>query len=225
MKKTLALALAAALLYLTPSVPVSINSLAASTKFYTAANPIPNRYIVVLATTDLSPVATPAATPVSSKGSAASVSATMAMAVDSSSAVITEPAPDPGVVATATSLTSTYGGTFSVTWSAALKGFKLNSTEAQAIAMSGDSQVAFIVQDGAIAVGSPDSEPIIMTPDPGAFQNPQPSASWGLDRIDQRTSQLNNYYEYHNNGEGVNAYVIDTGILPTHWEFQGRAKN
>jgi subtilisin family serine protease len=222
MKKTLALVLAAALLYLAPSPPVSIKSLAASSKFYTAANPIPNRYIVVLATTDLSPVATPAATPVSSKASAASVSA-MAMSVDSSSAVIAEPAPDPGVVATATNLTSTYGGTFSGTWSLALKGFRLNATEAQAIAMSGDSQVAFIVQDGAIAVGTPDTDPIIMTPDPGAFQNPQPRASWGLDRIDQRTQPLNNFYEYHNNGEGVNAYIIDTGILPTHWEFRGRA--
>ena len=120
MKKTLALALAAALLYLTPSAPVSINSLAASTKFYTAANPIPNRYIVVLATTDLSPVATPAATPVSSKTSVTSVSAMSAMALDSSSVAVAEPAPDPGVVATATSLTSTYGGTFSTTWSAAL---------------------------------------------------------------------------------------------------------
>ncbi len=225
MKKTLALALAAALLYLTLSAPVSIKSLAASTKFYTAANPIPNRYIVVLATTDLSPIATPAATPVSGKASAASVSAMSAMALDSSSvAVVAEPAPDPGVVATATSLTSTYGGTFSTTWGVALKGFRLNATEAQAIAMSGDSQVAFIVQDGAIAVGTPDTDPIIMTPDPGAFQNPQPRASWGLDRIDQRPPQLNNFYEYHNNGEGVNAYVIDTGILPTHWEFQGRAR-
>lgn len=226
MKKTLALVLAAALLYLTPSNPLSIKSpaLAASTKFYTAANPIPNRYIVVLATTDLSPIATPAATPVSGKASAASVSTMSATALDSSSvAVVAEPAPDPGVVATATSLTSTYGGTFSTTWSVALKGFRLNATGTQAIAMSGDSRVAFIVEDGAIAVGSPDSEPIIMTPDPGAFQNPQPRASWGLDRIDQRTRPLNNFYEYHNNGEGVNAYIIDTGILPTHWEFQGRA--
>ena len=225
MKKTLALVLAAALLYLTPCNPLSIKSpvLAASTKFYTAANPIPNRYIVVLATTDLSPVATPAATPVSGKASAVSASMS-AMALDSNSmAVVAEPAPDPGVVATATSLTSTYGGTFSKTWSAALKGFRLSATEAQAIAMSGDSQVAFIVQDGAIAVGSPDSEPIIMTPDPGAFQNPQPRASWGLDRIDQRPQQLNGFYTYHNTGEGVNAYIIDTGILPTHWEFQGRA--
>jgi subtilisin family serine protease len=227
MKKTLALVLAAALLYLTPCGPLSIKSpaLAASTKFYTAANPIPNRYIVVLATTDLSPIATPAATPVSGKASAASVSTMSAMVLDSDSvAVVAEPAPDPGVVATATSLTSTYGGTFSTTWSVALKGFRLSATGAQAIAMSGDSRVAFIVEDGAVAVGSPDSEPIIMTPDPDADLNPQPHASWGLDRIDQRGLPLDQHYAYNNNGEGVNAYVIDTGILPTHYEFRGRAE-
>jgi subtilisin family serine protease len=153
-----------------------------------------------------------------------SASASSAMSIDSSSmAVLAEPAPDPGVVATATALTSTYGGTFSLTWSAALKGFRLHSTESQAIAMSQDSQVAFIVQDGAIAVGTPDNDPIGMAPDPGAFQNPQPRAPWGLDRIGQHYLPLDKTYSYTNDGAGVNAYVIDSGILTTHWEFQGRA--
>src|SRR6185503_2688993 len=163
MRKLLALLLAAAFLYLAPFAPLSIKSqaLVATSKFQTVANPIPGRYIVVLATTDLTPIAAPApapkaATPVSAKTLSAS-----ALALDSSSeSFVASPAPmpadDPQVVATATDLTATYGGTFSSTWSAALKGFRLHSTEAQAISMSGDSRVAFIVQDGAIAVVSPD---------------------------------------------------------------------
>jgi subtilisin family serine protease len=51
----------------------------------------------------------------------------------------------------------------------------------------------------------------------------QTPATWGLDRIDQRTLPLNNIYTYNYTGTGVNAYIIDTGILPTHNEFGGRA--
>jgi len=228
MRKTLALLLAAAVLYLAPSAPRSIKSqtLVATSKFYTVANPIPNRYIVVLANTDLSPVADSAATPKSATPvSTKDFSAAAAISPDfSSTSFVATPVPaDPVVVATATDLTSTYGGTFSSTWSTALKGFRLHSTEAEAINMSGDSRVAFIVQDGAIAVGTPDGDPIVMMPDPGAFMNPQPRASWGLDRINQRYLPLDELYAYQNEGVGVNVYVIDTGILPTHSEFRDRA--
>src|ERR1700754_796203 len=235
MRKTLALLLAAGFLYLVPSHPVSVKSqsLAATSKFQTVANPIPDRYIVVLATTDLSPIATPAPTPVqaapkgaqaSSASSQASVAAVILPDLIGQQFVASPIPDDPVVVATATNLTATYGGTFSITWSNALKGFRLNSTEAEAIAMSGDSRVAFIVQDGAIAVGTPDGEPIVMVPDENIeFRHPQPNASWGLEGIDQRYLPLDTNYEYQNNGQGVNVYVIDTGILPTHWEFSDRA--
>jgi len=44
-----------------------------------------------------------------------------------------------------------------------------------------------------------------------------------LDRIDQQLLPLNNTYNYNNDGSGVSAYVIDTGIRITHTEFGGRA--
>ena len=51
----------------------------------------------------------------------------------------------------------------------------------------------------------------------------QPSPPWGLDRIDQRSLPLNAAYTYTGTGAGVTAYVIDTGIRPTHTQFGGRA--
>ena len=53
----------------------------------------------------------------------------------------------------------------------------------------------------------------------------EPSPSWGLDRIDQRTLPGNNIYSYSTTGEGVDAYVVDSGILTTHSQFTGRIKN
>ena len=53
----------------------------------------------------------------------------------------------------------------------------------------------------------------------------QSGATWGLDRIDQQSLPLNSTYSYTSTGAGVDAYVIDTGILGTHNEFTGRMKS
>lgn len=48
--------------------------------------------------------------------------------------------------------------------------------------------------------------------------------SWGIDRIDQRKRPLDKKYHYDSDGTGVDVYIVDTGINPTHQEFEGRAK-
>src|SRR5687768_4973142 len=109
MKKTLALLLlAAAFLYLAvfPRMSTKSQTLAASAKFHTVANPIPNRYIVVLATTDLSPIAAPAPTPLAAKPKSAQPSTASASSAESSLAFdVAESVPaDSQVEATATEL-------------------------------------------------------------------------------------------------------------------------
>ena len=53
----------------------------------------------------------------------------------------------------------------------------------------------------------------------------QTNATWGLDRIDQRSRPLSTTYTYFNTGAGVRAYIIDTGIRFSHSQFGGRASS
>lgn len=51
----------------------------------------------------------------------------------------------------------------------------------------------------------------------------QTNATWGIDRIDQRSLPLSGTFTYTNTGAGVKAYIIDTGIRTSHTQFGGRA--
>ncbi|MFE5809509.1 S8 family serine peptidase [Streptomyces sp. NPDC056491] len=103
-----------------------------------------------------------------------------------------------------------YGAKIDKTYSAALNGYSVKVSEAQAKKLAGDPAVKSVVQNRTFTVS---------TTQPG----PQ---SWGLDRVDQRALPLNQSYAYPDKaGEGVTAYIIDTGVRITHQEFGGRASN
>jgi subtilisin family serine protease len=50
----------------------------------------------------------------------------------------------------------------------------------------------------------------------------QNNAVWGIDRVDQPALPLSNTFTSVDQGAGVTAYVVDTGVLTTHQEFSGR---
>jgi subtilisin family serine protease len=88
----------------------------------------------------------------------------------------------------------------------ALKGYVATLSEAQLDQVRADSRVAYV---------EPDQELQALTTQTGA--------TWGLDRIDQRSRPLNGTFVYNLTGAGVKAYVIDTGIRFSHTQFGGRA--
>lgn len=100
------------------------------------------------------------------------------------------------------------GGKILHTYDSALSGFTLQVPERALSELRQNPNVAYIEQDVTLQLTASGTES---------------SPTWGLDRIDQRDRPLNNSYTYNSSGEGVTAYVIDTGIRTAHSEFSGRA--
>jgi subtilisin family serine protease len=106
-----------------------------------------------------------------------------------------------------TALASAAGATVHFRYRAALKGFAATIPPAALDGLRRNPNVSFIEADGLAFVSDVQSSP----------------PSWGLDRIDQRSLPLSGSYEYQNRGEGVRAYILDTGIKLDHVEYAGRA--
>ncbi|MBE1486200.1 S8 family peptidase [Plantactinospora soyae] len=107
----------------------------------------------------------------------------------------------------ASGLIGRHGGKVARTYTAALRGFEINTNAKSAARIAADPNVAYVEQSHTIQIS-------------GTQPNPP---SWGLDRIDQRNLPLNSSYTYPNTATNVNSYVIDTGIRFSHSDFGGRA--
>jgi len=99
-----------------------------------------------------------------------------------------------------------FGGDVLYVYEHALKGYAGSFSEGQLGALLADGRVASVERDTEVT----------------AFAI-QSGATWGIDRIDQRTLPLSTTFTYSNTGTGVKAYIIDTGIRLNHTEFGGRA--
>ncbi|MFI8372146.1 S8 family serine peptidase [Streptomyces sp. NPDC085466] len=116
----------------------------------------------------------------------------------------------PAETAEGRAVAAEYGAKIKKTYTAALNGYSVELSEAQAKKLAADPAVKSVAQNRVFHIDATQPNP----------------PSWGLDRIDQRALPLNQSYTYPDTaGQGVTAYIIDTGVRISHSDFGGRAFN
>jgi subtilisin family serine protease len=140
-------------------------------------------------------------TAVQQQRSPAPVVAALGNAVEGSYIVVVKEGADPRSVAAITGVNPNF------VYTAALNGFAGTLTAGQLNALQHNPNVEYIEEDQV-----------------GSVTTTQSGATWGLDRIDQRSRPLSGTYTYTATASNVRAYIIDTGIQATHPQFGTRAQ-
>src|SRR5687768_2151299 len=131
--------------------------------------------------------------------------ASQAPSTNSYIVTFTDDVADPGAVAAEHA--RAHQAQVSFVYSHALKGYAATVTDRGLSAIARDRRVANVERDGIASI-----------------VDTQNGATWGLDRIDQRSRPVDGTYTTNvADGTGVTAYIIDTGIRTSHSEFGGRA--
>ncbi|GAA2601070.1 S8 family peptidase [Streptomyces axinellae] len=108
------------------------------------------------------------------------------------------------------SVIAEHGGKVKRTFTAALNGYSAKMSEDEAEKLAADPAVDKVYANQKHHMTGEQADP----------------PSWGLDRIDTPELKLDKKYTYPDSaGEGVNAYIIDTGVRTTHKDFGDRAKS
>jgi subtilisin family serine protease len=99
------------------------------------------------------------------------------------------------------------GGVTKYVYTTVLNGAAMTLADDAAAALRLDPRVLSVDQDQVVSIN-------------GTQTNPP---SWGLDRVDQRNLPLTSSYTYGPTGNGVTAYILDTGLNFGQTDFGGRA--
>lgn len=135
--------------------------------------------------------------------------------------VLSDDTPRDEVPAVARRLASQHQGDLKRVWQYALKGFFIVMNEARARALSHHPDVKYIEENAEMFLSAtvPTNVNPACTPGPGVNCTVFDNRLWHLDAIDQNSAVPTKDYSYCETGSGVYVYVVDTGVMRSHREF------